>query len=256
MFEINGFEISNWQWFVLFLAAFMIGVTKTGIPGIGILAVPLMAIAFPAKMSTGLLLPMLVCADIFAVAYYRRFALWSHILKLLPPAVCGIIAGSLVIGHINNAQLKPIIGLIVLAMVILNYWRQKKSDDEMNIPTHWSFAVMMGFLAGITTQLANAAGPIIIIYLIAMRLDKYKFMGTAAWYFMILNWLKVPLFFIDGRITWQSLKVDLITFPMVVIGAVAGAFILKNIPQKWFNKVVIFLTVAAAIKLVLSAFGI
>ncbi len=254
MTEILSAEVGLWQWVALFVSAVLIGVTKTGVPGIGILVVPLMAIAFPAKASTGLLLPILIFADIFAVIYYRRDVLWSHIFKLIPPALAGLVAGSLVIRHINNAQLKPIIGAIVLAMLVLNYWRTKTTGGK--IPTHWSFVVSMGFLAGLTTQLANAAGPIMIIYLVAMRLEKYKFMGTAAWYFMIINWLKVPLFIWDGRINFETFKIDAFTFPFILVGVAVGIFIIKRIPQKWFTAVVQLLAVLAAIKLLLSAFGI
>ncbi len=256
MEAFGEFEMSAAHWAVLCAAAVLVGITKTGIPGVGILVVPLLALVFPAKMSTGLLLPLLVFADVFAVAYYHRHAQWGHIVKLLPPALAGIAAGSVIIRQIDNAQLKPVIGLIVLAMLGLNYWRQKRDGDEIKVPTHWSFAVGMGLLAGLTTQLANAAGPIMIIYLLAMRLDKYHFMGTSAWFFLILNWLKVPLFFWDGRISWESLRVDVMVFPFVFAGAIAGAYVLKRIPQAWFRRVVWFLTVAAAVKLVLSVIGL
>jgi len=256
MFEFLNLDITASQWAVLCICAFMVGISKTGVPGVGILNVPLLALMFQAKESTGLLLPLLAFADIFAVAYYRRHAQWGHIIKLLPPALVGIFAGSIIIRHIDNAQLKPIIGVIVLAMLALNYWRNKKSNDEMHIPTHWSFAVFMGFFAGVTTQLANAAGPIMVIYLLAMKFDKHKFIGTVAWYFLILNWLKIPLFVWDGRITASSVQTDLLVLPFVLVGVVVGILILKKIPQKWFNGVIQWLAILAAIKLTLSAFGI
>jgi uncharacterized protein len=251
-----NFDLTVSQWTVLCVCAVMVGVSKTGVPGVGILNVPLLALMFQAKASTGLLLPLLAFADIFAVLYYRRHAQWSHIIKLLPPALVGIFAGSIIIRLINNAQLKPIIGVIVLSMLALNYWRSKKNNDSTHIPTHWSFAVCMGFFAGVTTQLANAAGPIMVIYLLAMRFDKHKFIGTGAWYFLILNWLKIPLFIWDGRITAASVQTDLLVLPFVLVGVVLGIVILKRIPQKWFNGVVQWLAILAAIKLTLSAFGI
>jgi hypothetical protein len=250
MFDFTSLDLSLIQWTILCLCAVMVGITKTGVPGIGILAVPLLALIFPAKASTGLLLPMLAFADLFAVGYYHRHTQWNHIIKLLPPALVGIIAGSIIIRHIENVHLQPIIGIIVISMLALNYWRKKRDGQEVNIPSHWSFALTIGFLAGLTTQLANAAGPLIIIYLLAMRLEKYKFIGTCAWYFLILNWLKIPLFIWDGRITAESIKIDIIIFPLIVVGAVTGIFILKRIPQKWFNIVIQILVLTAAIKLI------
>ena len=242
-------DFSSAQWLVLCICAICAGINKTGVPGVGIVVVPLMAAFFPAKSSTGLLLPLLAMADLFAVGYYHRHAKWSHILKLLPPALFGIAAGSFVIRRISDFQLAPAIGAIVLVMLILNYLRQRKLGENFDVPKHWLFAVSMGFFAGLTTQLANAAGPVMIIYLLAMRLPKYEFIGTGAWYFLILNWLKIPIFASEGRITLQSVSADVIMFPLIAVGALAGIFILKNMPQKWFTIIVQLLAAAAAIKL-------
>jgi uncharacterized membrane protein YfcA len=242
-------DMTNAQLMLLAFCAFMVGVSKTGVPGVGILNVPLMALMFPAKMSTGLLLPMLAIADVFAVFYYHRHAQWKHVLRLLPWALAGIGIGSVVIRYIDDQQLKPIIGIIVLAMLVLNYWRTYRAGDAVSIPTHWSFAAAMGLAAGLTTQLANAAGPIMVIYLLAMRLPKNEYIGTGAWYFLILNWLKLPLFVWDGRIVASSVKADLAMLPVIALGAFAGILILKKIPQKWFNIIIQLLAVGAALKL-------
>jgi len=256
MFDFSAIDFTKYQWLILCVCAVLVGVTKTGVPGVGILCVPLLAIIFQAKASTGLLLPLLAFADIFAVAYYRRHAQWGHIVRLLPPAIAGIITGSLIISYIDNDQLKPIIGIIVLAMLALNYLRTRKNADELHVPSHWSFAVTMGFVAGLATQLANAAGPIMIIYFLAMKFDKHKFIGTSAWYFLIVNWIKMPSFMWDGRITADSLKADIMVLPFVIVGVVIGILVFKKIPQKLFNSIVQWLAVLSAIKLTLSIFGI
>ncbi|MFA7231288.1 MAG: sulfite exporter TauE/SafE family protein [Victivallaceae bacterium] len=245
-------DFSSQQMLLLVFCAFMAGVSKTGLPGVAVLNVPLLAMAFQAKMSTGLLLPILAIADIFAVAYYRRHAQWHHIWRLLPWALAGIGAGSLVIRFISDAQLKPIIGFIVLAMLALNFWRTHRAGETVTIPKHWAFAAVMGFTAGLTTQLANAAGPVMVIYLLAMQLPKNEYIGTGAWYFLILNWLKIPLFIWDGRISAASVKADLLMLPAIALGAFLGIVLLKKIPQKWFNITVQFLALAAAIKLCCS----
>lgn len=239
------------QWFVLCVCAFLTGVSKTGVPGLGILMVPLLATFFPAKTSTGLLLPLLAMADLFAVGYYHRHARWSIIVKLLPAALVGIAAGSFVMRQIDDDRLRPAIGAIVLAMLILNYFWDRRKNQTDNVPHHWLFAATMGFLAGLTTQIANAAGPIMVIYLLAMKLPKYEFIGTGAWYFLILNWLKLPIFISEGRIDLQSVCADVAMLPLIAIGAVAGVLILKKIPQTWFKIVVQLLAAAAAIKLLM-----
>lgn len=248
-------DYTSGQWLIIAMCAFLVGVSKTGVPGIGILNVPLIAMAFAdTKMSTGLLLPILAMADIFAVVYYRRHAQWKYILRLLPWALLGIAAGSVVIRYIDNNQLKPLIGIIILVLLGLNFWRQRHPDKLEHLPSHWCFAALMGFAAGMTTQLANAAGPIMVIYLLAMRLPKNQYIGTGAWYFLILNWLKVPLFAWEGRIVPETLIADVVMLPLIAVGAITGIVILKKINQKWFNITVQVLALAAALKLALSIF--
>lgn len=230
----------------------MIGVAKTGIPGIGILAVSLMAAILPARMSTGFVLPMLIIADLFAVIYYRRKAVWSHLVRLVPWAATGIVIGWLIMERITDAQLQPIIGAIVLTLLIVNAWRRHRRDADEAIPHQWWFAAGIGLLAGITTMMANAAGPIMIIYLVAMRLPKTAFIGTSAWYFFMLNWFKVPFSANLDLITRESLIVNLMVMPAIAIGAVIGIVVLHRIPQRWFTITVEILAAIAAVKLLLN----
>jgi uncharacterized membrane protein YfcA len=242
-------NLADTQIIVLGFCALMVGITKTGLPGLGILAVPVMAMAFPARLSTGMLLLMLAAADLFAVAYYRRHANWHHILRLLPWALFGIAAGSVVIRYVNDENLRPVIGIIILLLLGVNYWRSRNPDLYSHIPHHWGFAAVLGFTAGLTTQIANAAGPVMAIYLLAMQLPKNEYIGTGAWYFLILNWLKIVLFVWDGRITMAAVKADVAMLPLLLLGAVAGIVILKKIPQQWFERIVQILALLAALKL-------
>ncbi|MBN1941972.1 MAG: sulfite exporter TauE/SafE family protein [Phycisphaerae bacterium] len=253
MFGLSLPEYEIWQWAALCLCAVFAGMSKTGLPGLGILMVPLMAGAFAAKASTGMLLPLLAFADLFAVGYYHRHAKWSHVLRLLPWALAGIGAGFLITYHVKipDTLMKPLIGGIVLTLLAVNFWRQRRGD-AMSIPAHWAFAASLGFFAGLTTQLANAAGPVMVLYLLAMRLPKHEFIGTSAWYFLILNYLKIPLFVYDGRITWESIRTDVVALPFILVGVAAGIWLLKRIPQKAFNVVVQILATLAAAWLIAS----
>ncbi|MHB9138525.1 MAG: sulfite exporter TauE/SafE family protein [Victivallaceae bacterium] len=239
----------NYQIWMLAVCAFMVGISKTGVPGLGILVVSMMAMSFPAKESTGLLLLLLGAADVFAVAYYRRHAHWALVLKLLPWALAGIGAGSIVLRYLDDKQLRPVIGFIILAMLAINYWRTRLPAKTVTIPHHWLFAAVMGFTAGLTTQISNAAGPVMAIYLLAMQLPKNEYIGTGAWYFLILNWLKIPLFALDGRITMSAVHADLAMIPLLALGAGVGILILHKIPQRWFEVMIQLLALAAALRL-------
>ena len=236
-------------WIVVALCAVMVGISKTGIPGVGILVVPLMALVLPVRKSTGILLGILILADLFAIVYHRRNAKWGHILRLLPAAFAGIVAGYFGLKVVDDQELKPIIGGICLLMLGISYWRTRVRGEDSPIPTRWWFAVGLGFMAGVTTMMANAAGPVMIIYLLAMRLPKIEFVGTSAWFFFVVNWLKVPFSANLNLMTVDSVKLNLMLLPCIAVGAFTGIFFLKRIPEKVFAAVVQILAAAAAIKL-------
>lgn len=243
------FDLDLIGWIVIALCAVLVGISKTGIPGFGILVVPLMASVLPARSSVGVLLGILILADLFAAGYYRHNAEWRHLFRMLPIAFVGIVAGYFSLRAVSDKQLKPIIGIIVITMLGFNYWRSKVKSQDAPIPTQWWFAVGLGFLAGVTTMMANAAGPVMIIYLLAMRLPKIEFVGTSAWFFFVVNWLKVPFIASLELMTMESLKLDLMMLPFIAIGAISGILVLKKIPQKAFNIIVQILAAAAAVKL-------
>jgi len=256
MYEWWFGHFSEMQILVLAAVAVMAGINKTGMPGMGIVMVPMLAMAFPARLSTGLLLPLLAMSDLFAVAYYRKQAQWFHVLRLLPWSLTGIVAGAVVMRYlVDDRLLKPMIGVIVLAMLLLSRLRKRRAAaaETSESQRHLVFAALMGFTAGFTTQIANAAGPIMIIYLLAMGLKKQEFIGTTAWYFLITNWLKLPLFVWDGRIDWSTVRADLAMLPMIAVGAWLGIVLLRQLPQLWFNRIMTLLSLAAALHLCWSA---
>jgi len=208
-----------------------------------------MAMVLPARESTGILLGMLILGDLFAAGYYRHSAQWKHVVRLLPPAFAGIVVGWQAMRFVTNELLQPIIGVIVLAMLGIHYGRTRLWGEEAPLPTQWWFAAALGFVAGVTTMMANAAGPVMVIYLLAMRLPKVAFVGTSAWFFFAVNWLKVPFSAHLDLITSASLQLDLLMLPLIAAGSVAGIFFLQRIPQRAFNSLIQLLAAAAAIKL-------
>ncbi|MBS7614472.1 sulfite exporter TauE/SafE family protein [Candidatus Bathyarchaeota archaeon] len=240
----------NWlQWMIALATAFSIGLTKTGIPGLSILFIPLMAEYFPAKASTGIVLPLLMFADVFAVAYYRRHAVWPCLLRLMPWTALGVVIGFVAMERIDDSQLKPIIGAIILVILVVNFWFENSGRGDLFVSQNWWFAVGTGVAAGVTTMMANAAGTIVSIYFLTMKIPKTEFIGTGAWYFFLLNWFKVPFSASLNLITAESLQLDFMVFPAVAVGAVAGIVFLKRIPEKKFRVFVQALAAIAAIKL-------
>jgi uncharacterized protein len=243
------YALTTVKWALLGFASFLVGLTKSGVPGLGVLITPIFAEAIPARASTGALLPLLILGDIFAVAWYRRHGVWKHLVKLFPFAGVGILIGYFAMGRITDAEFKPIIGGITLLMLAVNFWRTATKGKDAPIPTQWWFAAVIGLLAGVTTMIANAAGTVMLIYFLAMRLPKTEFIGTSAWYFFILNLFKVPFSASLGFITGPSLLLNLELAPLVLVGAVVGILVAKRIPEKAFAIVVQVLALASAVKL-------
>jgi uncharacterized membrane protein YfcA len=247
-------DLTLWQWSLLALGAFFTGLSKTGIPGLGVLTVVLFANALPARESTGALLPLLLCADVFGVSFYRKHANWSHLWKMAPWVVCGVVAGYLALGKVGNREVQRLIGGIVLGMVALHYWRQHRSDEfAAHLPHALWFVGLTGFLAGFTTMVANAAGPVMILYFLAVGLPKLEFIGTGAWFFMMVNAFKVPFSMQLGLINHNSLIMDALLVIAMLPGAFLGPLIVRRINQRAFETIALVLTVIAAIRLLASS---
>jgi len=249
-------ELTGYQWLLLLLCGLLIGIAKTGVPGFGILVVPLMAMIFPASTSTGILLGMLITADVFAAIYYRYSAQWKLILQLLPGTIVGVIVAAALMKSVNDSLLGKLIGIVVLVMLAGRYASNLlPAGTRQNLDafrTHWSIATLFGSMAGFTSMLANAAGPVMTFYLLSLGLDKKRFVGLNAWYFFLLNWIKVPFSAGQNLMNKDSLIIDAATFPSIAIGALLGVWLLNKLPQKVFEIVVTALTAAAAVKLLLS----
>ncbi len=246
----GGFE--PLQLIVLAISAVLIGINKTALPGIGVLPVIMLTMVFDSKFGTGLQLVLLATGDIIAVAWYRRKADWSIIWKLLPWAWTGLAIGALTLARLpgNERIMQIMIGGIVLGLVLLNFARSKIAPDK--IPTGKLAGGFYGSLLGFTTHLANAAGPVAAIYFLAMKLPKEKYMGCNAWFFLIINWTKLPIFIMEGRITPQALLVDLTMIPFLILGGVTGILLLSKMPQKLFEGIIQWLVIICALYLLFN----
>lgn len=228
----------------------LIGMAKVGIHGTGMAAVPLLAIVFGGKLSSGVMLPILCIADIFAVAYYHKHASWKHLIKLFPWAAVGIVLGTFVGDRIDDAAFKMIMAVIILGSLGIMIWRER-SKSEYIPATRW-FSGSLGILGGFTSMVGNLAGSIMALYLLTMRLSKNEFIGTAAWFFIIVNWFKIPFHVIVWHtITWDTLFLDLTTVPAVALGAFLGIAIVKRIPEVYYRWFIIGTTALASLVMLL-----
>jgi uncharacterized membrane protein YfcA len=242
--------LTSAQWLLATLAAFCIGFSKSGFAGVGLVTVVIMARLFPPRESTGILLPLLIVGDIMSVAVFHQHARWAHIWRILPPTVVGIVAGYMIMTHIPNAIFGPVIGWIVLVMVVLQMLRKALPDLYDNVPHTRSFGWLMGIWSGVATMLANAAGPVMALYFLALNVPKYEFVGTTAWFFLLVNVFKVPFSAQLGLIHPGSLVFDLLLVPSVALGIWAGRYLVRIIPRALFEQLLLVFAALAALRLI------
>ncbi|WP_240751493.1 sulfite exporter TauE/SafE family protein [Flagellimonas onchidii] len=239
-------EPSFVAWLMAATAAFLMGTSKAGLKGLATFNVTLLALAFGAKESTGLIMPLLLVGDIVAVVYYNRHTQWKYILKFLPWMVFGILVGVIVGKDLPEQEFKwGMVVVIFISLVTLIWWDRKKSN---HVPTHWAFAGSIGIVAGVCTMIGNLAGAFTNIFFLAMRLPKNEFVGTAAWLFLITNALKLPFhIFVWKTISTETLLIDLKLLPAVILGLSTGVFILKKINERNYKKFILVVTAIGAV---------
>ncbi|GLR16124.1 sulfite exporter TauE/SafE family protein [Portibacter lacus] len=230
-------------------AALLLGIAKAGLKGTSILIVSFMAIAFGAKESTGVLLPILIVGDILAVMYYNRHAQWNILIKFLPWMILGVLIGVFVGKDLDEFLFKKMMSVIIIISVIIMVWWER---SKKQIPQKMWFAGLTGTAAGFTTMIGNLAGAFANIYFLAMRIPKEQFIGTAAWLFFIVNVFKIPFHVFSWKtINPTSLMYDLYLAPFVVIGFFIGVKIVSYFNDQAYRNFILIVTAVAAIILLI-----
>ena len=239
------------EWMLFFFCAVLIGVSKTGVQNVGTFTIPIFALLFGAKDSTGIVLPLLCIADTIAVVYYRKKFHFPYIVKLLPWAIAGLLV-ALAVGHwVPESGFKIMMGCCILLGVAVMFWMASAGKIDEITASAW-FAPVFGFTVGFSTMIGNAAGPILTVYLLSMRLPKYAFVATGAWFIMILNFLKIPLqLFVWDNITMAGFLLDLMAIPFIVLGGIIGIQIVNILPEKQFKTLMVALIIGSTLFLLI-----
>lgn len=233
------------------IVALLLGMAKTGVHGAGMLSVPLLAIAFGGKSSSGLMLPMLLVADVFGVWYYHRHASFKHLKLLFPWAAIGIVVGSLAGNLISDEIFKVVMAATIFGSLAVMIWME--TDGKEKIPDNVYLGIAAGFLGGFTSMIGNLEGTVMAVYFLSMRLPKNNFIGTTAWFFLVINWFKVP-FHIWA---WHTINLDsgilaLTLLPVIVAGAFAGIWLVKKMSDRTYRWFIIAMTAVAAVVMILK----
>jgi uncharacterized membrane protein YfcA len=245
-------HFSALQWLLAALAALGLGLSKAGLAGLSLFHVVVFAFLFGARESTGYVLPLLVSGDICAVVALHQHVRWEYVRRMLPPACLGVVLAAFSMSMISDAAFKPLIGWIVLALAVMQAARLRWPNWMGAVPHTRSAVWVIGLIAGGATMLANAAGPVIALYCLAVGLPKFEVVGTLAWFFLIINVFKLPFSAGLGLIRSETLLVAAILFPAVLIGVFSGRWIVHRLPQRVFDVLMLVFAGLAALRLIVG----
>ncbi|MFJ5303464.1 sulfite exporter TauE/SafE family protein [Streptomyces sp. NPDC088350] len=253
-------HISGWEFAALAAAALLVGFSKTAVSGANTVSLAIFAAVLPARASTGVLLPLLIVGDVLAVLTYRRHAHWPTLLRLFPAVAAGVVIGTLFLVWADDAVVRTSIGAILLFMAGVTLWRRRKAEagtgadaepDSVTTRSGRVKARSYGVLGGFTTMVANAGGPVMSMYLLSAGFRKLGFLGTSAFFFLIVNVTKVPFSVGLGLIDGHSLLLDAALAAFVVPGALIGKWAVNRINQRLFEQLVIAATIVGGLQLLL-----
>jgi len=243
------YHLLPWQWAAWICMGLFIGLSKTGFIGITAFIIPVIALIFGAKESTGIILPLLCFADLLAVWYYHSQAEWKYIIKLLPWTLAGFGTALFADRLVPVQEFKYLMGGCILAGIAVMIWNDTRSKSKPP-PSTWWFSALFGIAGGFATMIGNVAGPIMTVFLLSMRLPKNSFVGTSAWFFLIVNYMKLPIqILVWNNITVQNLIFGLTVVPAIIAGAILGILLIKKISEPLYRKTMIALTLVSAVLL-------
>jgi len=239
-------------WTALILAALgavCLGFSKTGFPGLAIVNVLLVAEVFGAKNSIGIILPMLVLCDLLVLPLFWKHAAWRQVWPLVPVTFLSIAVAAWLLGQIHELSARRLIGGIILLMLALQVLREWRRDFLAQLPDSRPFRWFSCVLIGVSTTLANAAGPVYSIYALARRLPKMEFLGIGARFFLLVNLFKVPFLGHLELINAESLRLNLLLLPALLVGILCGRKLIRRVPQRVFELLLYLFSLVAGARL-------
>ena len=245
MMDLFNFTLDHQQMFIVVIVGILVGMAKTGIHGAGMVAVPLLAIGFGGRTSSGIMLPILILGDLMAVYYFHRYAQWKHLNLVLPFAFLGVLLGAYVGKFIDDVVFRQVMASIIFLSSGIMLFNERYQSQM--ILQNWLLIAGLGIAIGFTTMVGNLAGSVMAVYLLSLNLLKNQFIGTAAWFFLIINLAKVPFHVYSWEtITWGSLFLDSLVLPFIAFGSFLGAQIVKHISEQIYRRFIILMTILAA----------
>ncbi len=239
---VSSFHLSPQYWLLVILSITSLGANKTGLEGLSLVVIPVLASVFGGKASTGVVLPFLILADIFAVFSYRKDIQWKYLVRILPWSFLGILIALFVGDNVSDQLFKILIASIILLLVLIMLYKMIRRSQSSS-HRHWYITVFSGLLGGFSTMIGNAAGPVMAVFFLSLNLKKNEYIATRAWFFWIVNLVKIPLHvFVWHTINAKTLTFNLLLSPAIAAGALFGLWVVQKIPDKPYRVFILVIT--------------
>jgi uncharacterized membrane protein YfcA len=237
-------------WIVAGLAAYLMGLSKGGVPMIAILSVPLMSLFMDPALAAGLLLPIYITTDMYAVYLFRKAFSVRNLKILMPAGVCGVGLGFLAVSYVPGDAIKLLVAGIAISYLFHSLRRRLSKREHPPRQADVPRGLIWGALSGLTSYISHAGGPPYQAYVLPQRLDKLTYLGTTTIFFSAVNLLKVPPYIVAGQITWDSVGQAVWLIPCALAGAWSGAKIARLLPERVFFLLVEIALAGVSVKLV------
>ena len=241
-------KLDFFNWAISLIAVFILGLSKAGIKGPSVIYVTLLALVFGGRASTGILMPLLLVGDVFAVIYYQKHVIWNHLFRLLSWMAVGVLIAVVIGKDLEEEFFKKIMAITIFISVIFMFWWDLKRNKS--IPNYPVFRPFLGLFAGFNSMIAGVGGAFANLYFMAMQLPKKQFIGTISWLFLLINCFKVPFhIFVWKTITFESLMINFYLIPAEIIGLLIGVRIIKRINENQYRIFILAFTAIGALVL-------
>jgi uncharacterized membrane protein YfcA len=230
-------------------AVVLMGLSKGGFSGLGLLSLPLMALVVSPVAAAAIMLPLLIAQDVVTVWSYRREFDRSNLATLMPGALMGILAGYLLAAKVSDAVVGLAVGLISIGFALRRLLAGSKAAAPVTKPSYGAGSIW-GAICGFTSMIAHAGGPPFQIYVMPQRLKPAVFVGTGAIFFAAINLIKLGPYIALGQFTAQNLSASAALLPVAVVSTFAGVWLVRRVPAERFYTFIYWLLLAVGLKLV------
>ncbi|MCB8822376.1 sulfite exporter TauE/SafE family protein [Microvirga rosea] len=231
-------------------AVVLMGLSKGGFSGLGLLSLPLMALVVSPVQSAAIMLPILIIQDVVTVWAYRHHWDRRNLAILLPSGIIGIISGYLLAARVSDAAVTLAVGIISTAFAVRRLILERRATPPDPTKADMPHGLLWGYVMGFTSMVAHAGGPPFQIYVMPQRLPRDVFVGTGAICFALLNWIKVPPYMALGQFTGENLATAGALFPVAVVSTWLGVLLVRRTSGERFYTLVYLLLILVGAKLV------